>query len=142
VCCAIYPHLPVRPLLIKYTVSTVSAADRLAALERDVHVAVAALVVYGARGCVDGAGGRGVRGGLLGIVCRGHFKYWVLSVGEDVVWCGVEVGRQKCLGGDDGLRQAGWKTRVAMARARAYALIDSAALMDPAIPAVHRYRCI
>ena len=77
VCCAIYPYLPVRPLLVKHTVSTVPAADRLAALERDVHVAVAALVVHGARGCVDGAGGSGIRGGLLGVVCRGHFEVLV-----------------------------------------------------------------
>jgi hypothetical protein len=30
--------------------------------------------VHGARGCVDGAGGCWVRGGLLGVVCRGHFE--------------------------------------------------------------------
>jgi hypothetical protein len=53
--------------------STVPAPDRLSTLQRDVHVAVAALVVDGARRGVDGAGvgGGGVDGCLLGLV-GGH----------------------------------------------------------------------
>jgi hypothetical protein len=49
--------------------STVPAANRLAALERDVLVAVAAFVVYGASVGVDD-GGVG-RAGLRGVVLLG-----------------------------------------------------------------------
>jgi hypothetical protein len=66
-------HLPVCPLLVKHTMTAVPASDRLSALQRYVHVAVAALVVDGARGCVDLGGGRWVHGGLLGVVGCGHF---------------------------------------------------------------------
>ena len=59
---------PVSPLLVKHTMTTVSAPDGLAALERHVHVAVAALVVDGAGCGVDGAGGLVGGGGLLGLV--------------------------------------------------------------------------
>jgi hypothetical protein len=89
-------YLPVRPLLVKHTMTAVPASDRLSALERHVHVAVAALVVDGARGCVDLRGGRWVRGGLLGVVGCGHF-------GGLVAWaCGgrLEVvgllGKRRC----------------------------------------------
>ena len=58
----------VSPLLVKHTMTTVSAPDGLAALERHVHVAVAALVVDGAGCGVDGAGGLVGGGGLLGLV--------------------------------------------------------------------------
>ena len=61
-------NLPVSPLLVKHTMTTVSAPDGLAALERHVHVAVAALVVDGAGCGVDGAGGLVGGGGLLGLV--------------------------------------------------------------------------
>ena len=61
-------NLPVGPLLVKHTVTTVSASDGLAALERHVHVAVAALVVDGAGCGVDGAGGLVGGRGLLGLV--------------------------------------------------------------------------
>jgi hypothetical protein len=61
-------NLPVSPLLIKHTMTTVPAPDGLAALERHVHVAVAALVVDGAGCGVDGAGGLVGGGGLLGLV--------------------------------------------------------------------------
>jgi hypothetical protein len=60
---------PVRPLLVQHAMSTVPAANRLAALERDVLVAVAAFVVYGAGVGVDG-GGVG-RAGLRGVVLLG-----------------------------------------------------------------------
>lgn len=66
-------NLPVSPLLVKHTMTTVPAPDGLAALERHVHVAVAALVVDSARGCVDLADGCWV-GGLLGVVGGGHFS--------------------------------------------------------------------
>jgi hypothetical protein len=63
--------LPVRPLLVQHTMSTVPAPDRLAALERDILVAVAALVVDGARRGVDLC--RVLRRGV-GVVCLGgHF---------------------------------------------------------------------
>lgn len=44
---------PVRPLLIQHTVTALSATDRLAALQRNVLVAVTALVVDGARVDID-----------------------------------------------------------------------------------------
>jgi len=69
-------NLPVRPLLVKHTMSTVPAADRLAALQWNIHVAVAAFVEDGARGCVDGGGRGGVaRGCSLGGVVGGHFFF-------------------------------------------------------------------
>ena len=58
---------------------TVPAPNRLSALQRNVHVAVAALVVNSARGCVDLADGRWVRG-LLGVVGGGHFGGGVACV--------------------------------------------------------------
>ena len=61
-------NLPVSPLLVKHTMTTVPAPDGLAALERHVHVAVAALVVDGAGCGVDGAGGLVGGRGLLGLV--------------------------------------------------------------------------
>jgi hypothetical protein len=83
--CTMKSHLPVRPLLVKHTMTAVPASDRLSALQRHVHVAVAALVVDGARGCVDLRGGRWVRGGLLGVVGCGHFGglgVWVGGRGD------------------------------------------------------------
>jgi len=59
---------------------TVPAPNRLSALQRNVHVAVAALVVHSARRCVDLADGCWVRG-LLGVVGGGHFGRWC-CVGE------------------------------------------------------------
>jgi hypothetical protein len=61
---------PVRPLLVQHAMSTVPAANRLAALERDVLVTIAAFVVYGAGVGVD-YGGVG-RAGLRGIVLLGR----------------------------------------------------------------------
>jgi len=91
--------LPVRPLLVKHTMSTVPAADRLAALQRNVHVAVAAFVQHGARGCVDGGGRGGVdaRGCGLGRVVGGHFLahvFWCMCFGERNSRCGCwEFGK-------------------------------------------------
>ena len=55
--------------------STVPTPNRLAALQRDVLIAVAALVVDGARGGIDGRAGV-LRAGLLrlvaGVGLRGH----------------------------------------------------------------------
>lgn len=53
--------------------TAVPAADGLAALQRDVHVAVAALVVDGARGCVDGSGVLGAASVGLGVVGLRHY---------------------------------------------------------------------
>jgi hypothetical protein len=61
-------HLPVSSLLVKHTMSTVPASDRLSPLQRNIHVAVAALVVDGARSCVNGAGGGRVGVCLLGLI--------------------------------------------------------------------------
>lgn len=48
-------NLPVRPLLVKHTMSTVPAPNRLATLQRDILITVTALVVHGAgRGVDDG----------------------------------------------------------------------------------------
>ena len=69
---------PIRPLLIQHAMPTVPAANGLAALERHVLVAVAALVVHCARVGVDlscvarGAAGVGVAGGVAGLG-GGHF---------------------------------------------------------------------
>jgi hypothetical protein len=60
---------PVRPLLVQHAMSTVPAANRLAALERDVLVTIAAFVVYGAGVGVDD-GGVG-RAGLCRVVLLG-----------------------------------------------------------------------
>jgi hypothetical protein len=60
---------PVRPLLVQHAMSTVPAANGFAALERDVLVAVAAFVVYGASVGVDD-GGVG-RAGLCRVVLLG-----------------------------------------------------------------------
>jgi hypothetical protein len=57
-----FADLPVRPLLIQHTMSTVSAPDRLSPLERHVVVAVAAFVVHCASCLVDL---RGVAAGLV-----------------------------------------------------------------------------
>jgi hypothetical protein len=51
--------------------ATVSASDGLAALQRDVLIAVAAFVVHGARVGVDGDVGCVLRAGL-GVLLRGH----------------------------------------------------------------------
>jgi hypothetical protein len=50
---------------VQHTMSAVSAPDRLSSFQGHVIIAVAALVVYGARCGVDLADG-GVAGGLLG----------------------------------------------------------------------------
>lgn len=73
--------------------TTVPAPNRLSALQRDIHVAVAALVVDSARSCVDLADGCWV-GGLLGVVGGGHFgggfvcEVWLVGRGL-TVGCGV-----------------------------------------------------
>jgi hypothetical protein len=74
-------NLPVRPLLVQDTMSTVPAANRLAALKRDVLVAVTAFVMHGAGVCVDG--GSVLRaGGRVGVVLLGrHFGRVCLRVG-------------------------------------------------------------
>lgn len=99
--------------------TTVPAANRLAALQRDILIAVAALVVYGAGVEVDGSGGVlrcGLRGVVAGVLlghfgrARGLCEYVCMS-GEGlacVCACGIaRVGGQrdwgKCLYG------AGWR---------------------------------
>jgi hypothetical protein len=64
-------YIPVRPLLIQHTMSTVPAPDWLPAFQGNVVIAVAAFVVYGARcgfylrdGGIAGCGLGG--GGLVG----------------------------------------------------------------------------
>ena len=76
-------HSPIRPLLVQHTMSAVPAPNGLAALQRHVLVAVAALVVDGARRGVDGGG---VGGGLGGVGLGGHFGG--LSGRECGVWFG------------------------------------------------------
>jgi hypothetical protein len=61
--------LPVRPLLVQHTMSAVPASDRLAALQRDILIAVAALVVYCAGGGIDDGGV--LRARLGGVVLLG-----------------------------------------------------------------------
>jgi hypothetical protein len=83
---------PVRPLLVQHAMSTVPAADRLAALERDVLVAVAALVVDGAGVGVDDSGvGRGGLGWV--VLLGGHGCGRVICA--EFEWCDrcVGVGR-------------------------------------------------
>lgn len=46
-------HSPVGPLLVQHTVTALSAANRLSTLQRNVLVAVTALVVYCARVDID-----------------------------------------------------------------------------------------
>lgn len=69
-------YAPARSLLVQHTVAAVAAADRLAALQRNIHVAVAALVVHCARCCVDGCGCvvacAGLRGVVAAAVLLGH----------------------------------------------------------------------
>ena len=68
-------NIPVRPLLIQHAMTTVPAPNRLATLQRNVLIAVAAFVMYGARSCVDGGSVccGGVVVGAVGGVCGGHF---------------------------------------------------------------------
>jgi hypothetical protein len=62
---------PVRPLLVQHAMTTVPATNGLAALQRDILIAVAAFVVDGARVGVDGDARR-VLGAGLGVLLRGH----------------------------------------------------------------------
>jgi hypothetical protein len=69
-------HSPVRPLLVQHTVTALPAANGLAALEGNVLIAVAALVVDGA--CVEvdlllRLGGVGV---VAAVLLCGHFWFW------------------------------------------------------------------
>lgn len=84
-------NLPVCSLFVQHTVPAVPASDGLTTLQRDILIAVAALVVDGARGGVDGGGGV-VRAALLGLVARislaGHFQ-----IGEF-----EGVGQRECVG--------------------------------------------
>jgi hypothetical protein len=96
---------PVRPLLVQHTMTTVPAADRLAALERYVLIAVAAFVVDGAGvGVDDGGVGRGGLGwvvllGRHGCACRRSGSgtgVWEVGVGELEGWLGSGSWRTVC----------------------------------------------
>ena len=72
---------PIRPLLVQHAMTTVSASDRLASLQWDILVAVAALVVDSPCRAVNGCG-RLLIARLLGLIAtvglRGH--------GSDELW--------------------------------------------------------
>lgn len=74
---------PVRPLLVQHTVTTLPASNRLAALQRNVLVAVTALVVDGARVDVDlllGLGGAGAV--VAAVLLCGHSERCVVDDGR------------------------------------------------------------
>lgn len=83
---------PVRPLLVQHAVSALLAADGVAALQRDLVVAVAAQVVHRALGVFEAAaagleaGVGGAGGAEVGLAAGGGGL--VLFAGHDCVCCG------------------------------------------------------
>jgi hypothetical protein len=86
--------------------STVPASNRLAALQRNILVAVAAFVVHGAGGGVDGDGV--LRGGVGVVLLGGHLRErWAKFVARLSRGL-VEVGSGGGGGGGGESGSAGW----------------------------------
>lgn len=94
-------NIPICPLLIQHPVPAFLAPDRVAALERDFGVAVAAEIVHGFGRVFEGGRG-GVEAGVAGACLAGELVLRLGEGGRGVGFaghgCGFGVGRWEGVG--------------------------------------------